>query len=204
MNSDLRRVRSAVLVFLCASALGWIVLDGVLTDPVYLWIWDGGTNNKESTITMINSSFLWKSWYCFPDCNQLGFWQSLKTSGPLGTVTAYFDPRNLSQLFLLFNLCVHVCVSLQWDLHAAAMQVVTPPAESTARPSSGPTRPPPCPRSALSKTTVRLTVLSWFTVSTTSQSPTPYTALWTVSPSAHTQQKEVQLSVRYGESKVLE
>lgn len=113
LNNELWAEASKICIScfsLCFCALGWIVLDGVLTVPVYLWIWDSVTNNKESTITMINSSFLWKSWYCFPDCNQLGFWQSLKTSGPLGTVTAYFDTPNLSQLFLLFNLCVHVCV----------------------------------------------------------------------------------------------
>ena len=72
---------------------------------------------------------------------------------------------------------VGFCVFLQWAPHAAAMQVVTPPAESTARPSSGRTQPPPCPRSMQSKSTVRVTALSCSAASATSPSPTPYGAL---------------------------
>lgn len=74
----------------------------------------------------------------------------------------------------------HHC-PLQWARRAAAMLVATPPAGSTARPSSGPTPRPPCHRSTPSSSTVRATARSCSTVSTTSPSPTPSGAPSTVS-----------------------
>lgn len=81
---------------------------------------------------------------------------------------------------LIHSVCV--CVLLQWAPPAAATRAVTPPAGSTARPSSGRTPPPLCRRSTPSRSTVRATAPSCSTASATSPSPTPYVAPWTVGP----------------------